>query len=270
MGMDQLWKTNMSKNNPDKSDSRPVIVLNGRDSTNQQQLGTLLATISQLTGCLNGANMFRDPAEGTPLDGGVKSSIEGTIIRALTCIDDILGEKTRWKLGEESKAATQTTELLTEQINLTRAHAQLMADENKPHRKYKPALAKVGSGDWIAILGSVDDLHNSIVGVGTSPQSALDAFDALFVGVIPERYFNWLQAVEDSVKRGEKPPSLTQYEQQQQVDQNRNRKTPEASGQGEDPSPDREGTGSDWDFGGPETGPDRSGNTGPGGLGGPS
>lgn len=249
----------------------PTIFVTSREAITQQQLTLLLHTAQTLTHCLNGGGprSIFDPEgslqkEGTSMDGGVKSALESTVIRALGCMDDIIGDKTRWSVEAHNEMEKRLQEMMVEQTNLAKAQEKLALMQLAPHSRYKPSLIKHVALGWVAFLGSMQDLDNSIFGTGPSPAAALADFDSQFNGEMPERLAQWLRAVEASLEKGEEPPTLTQHEQQQQqVDTNGNQKTDGTEVSGENQGGNCEGAGPDSDSSGAQTGPD--GNPSPGG-----
>jgi hypothetical protein len=229
-----------SVSNPEpENNKRPTIVLQTREVMTQAQVMPILHMVQALVSCLNGPAFMTDETTRKDLDGGVKSAMESTIIRACGRLDAILGEDSRWTISE-----SPVEKYLSTQSALAEAQMKLTQHAMKPHQRHKPALIKMSDGNWCAMLGDVDDLDNAITGIGRTPQEALDAFDGMFTGQIPPALLDFLNAIK------------TKLENEPNLDREGNSNTDGAEETGQNQKPDSEGFGPDEDSGGTEAGPD--------------
>jgi hypothetical protein len=225
--------------NPEPDNKRPTIVLQTREVMTQAQVMPILHMVQALVSCLNGPAFMTDETTRKDLDGGVKSAMESTIIRACGRLDAILGEDSRWTISE-----SPVEKYLTTQSALAEAQMKLTQHAMKPHQRFKPALIKMSDGNWCAILGDVDDLENAVTGIGRTPQEALEAFDGMFTGQLPPALLDFLNAIK------------TKLENEPNLDREGNSNTDGAEETGQNQKPDSEGSGPDEDSGGAQAGPD--------------
>lgn len=183
--------------------------LPNRENITMAQFNSLLGVFIHTANFL----IATDPSktEGGPLDGGVKSSVETTLIKLCNRLDSMLDDESRWGLAIHNSAEAalcgvyeQHAKMLTEQ---TKAYAEI----SSPHHRYKPQLVKMSDGSWLAFAGNPHDIDNALCGVGDSPAMALEAFDALFSGKMPEHLQGWLKAREQALSTGQKPPTVEEF-----------------------------------------------------------
>jgi len=183
---------------------KPTIPIPSREQVTQQQMGALLTSIATL---LPYFHIDHEDWKGGALDGGTKIAVQNTLIGLCERIDSILADAQRWTLDEAQKLETQLGDLYTEHANVLRAQQEQLAYMGKPHVRHGPALFRLADGGWGAILGSLNDLDNSIVGVGGSPAQALEAFDEMFNGRIPSHLQAWIAVREEALKNNLTPPN---------------------------------------------------------------
>ena len=124
--------------------------------------------------------------ESPRLGSEVRLSAESTFIKACEQLGDLMTDNQRWGFDFQldiEKDYREAIALNREYLQAQKKHAQEMAS---PHFRVQPQLLKLTTGDWMAILGSIDNIDNSVVGVGKCPQEALEAFDKMFSGEIPD------------------------------------------------------------------------------------
>lgn len=178
-----------------------------RDLSTQNQLSMLLSVAQCAMNFLTveepDLESGETPKETQDLSGETRLAAETTFIKAMAKIDSILDDKNRWGLDYQLALERQYCEDHYERMQTFReqqialkleqkkALAQKMAAEevSSPHFRYKPVLVQdEDNGQWAAILGDLNDLDHSIIGVGASPAAALRAFDTVFSGGVPEKY----------------------------------------------------------------------------------
>lgn len=227
-----------------KKSKTAQVILPNREVINSAQVGLLLQTVQSLTGCLRDPQVEIGTEPAKELDGGVRTAIEATVINACNRLDNIVTESERW--GMKAQNAIE---------KLYEAQTKLVNESLKPSARYRPKLYSLTHG-WAAVLGDIRDLDNSVCGVGSSPQEALDAFDGVFVGQIAPHLVEWLKQVELAHARGEPPPPFKQQnENQQSVDRQGNSEPKKDEGSGSNSRGDSQSPGSDEDSSRPPGGP---------------
>lgn len=176
---------NPGKSVPAQADK--IFTLPNREAATQAQLNSLLGVFNMTSQFLIAARMqeIQQP-EGGKMDGGAISSAEATIMKVCDKLDEIMDEKARWSLDTQLTLEKALTEAYTENANMLREQAAAYQEARSPHAQWKPKLFKLTeTGQWVAIVGDLQDLDNSLVGLGDNPQQALEAFDELFRGQVP-------------------------------------------------------------------------------------
>jgi hypothetical protein len=143
------------------------------------------------------------------LAGEAHIAAENTFIKACERLDGILGEKLRWGIGYQLRLEDQYNERHEEQIKLLESQRQAEEQRRRsaetvvaPHFRYRPALLKLETDEWLAFLGNPEDLDNAILGLGQNPEAALASFDSAFTGTIAPEIKKWLEQREDSLEKG--------------------------------------------------------------------
>lgn len=148
-----------------------------QDQTTAVQINTLLSTISALRANLTHVEDVDNPRK---LDGGVKCAIEATLIKACAALDSVLEEESRWSLKTQNvlEASLLRTYKLHQQ--LMDRQKQTVDNMELPHRKFPPNLFRLPSGQWVAILGQLEDINTAVFGLGNSPEEAVAAYDQIY------------------------------------------------------------------------------------------
>jgi len=179
--------------------------LPNRDNVTSQQCDTLLQIANLMANVL--AAPQRDlETEGTKLDGGAHTAAAHTFINACAKLDEILHAKDRFTFEPQNLIEAQYFQALKQQTLFTREQTEAIRELNTPHSRYRPDIMKLRDGNWVVVLGPEGDLENSIVGVGTTPQQAIEAFDGVFVGSIPQHLLDYLAAREKAIDTNTPPP----------------------------------------------------------------
>lgn len=180
-----------------------------RDTVTSVQLSNLLGVINSLSYLLTVP--IRDsetniPSSGNPLDGGAKAAVEATVINACGQIDEILKDPSRWKLDWHEHLEYKLGEIYQQQLNFLRAQTAAVEEIRSPHYVYRPTLAQVADGNYLAFMGDQNDLENAVFGVGSSPAEAMRSFDQAFNGQVPEGTMKWY---EEQLKKDNKDDNST-------------------------------------------------------------
>ena len=160
-----------------------TIAAPNKDNATTSQISNLLQIVGVLTACMTAAEDY----QGGKLDGGTKAAISGTIIEVCNRLGQMMGEKSRWDIGEYVGLTNEMKKMYEENTKLIVAQRAAYEDATSPHARYKPSLVKLGNGKWLAIAGDLGNIDNALVGIGDYPEQAVEQFDALFKGkVTPE------------------------------------------------------------------------------------
>jgi len=154
-----------------------------RDAVTHTQLSSLLGAAATMHGMF--VSMTDTDGSGIT-DGGARMAIETTLVEICNRIGDIIGDKQRWSLDSQNSLEAS---LIEAHVAIRRANEMAAA----PHMRFKPKLAQLSDGMWIAFLGDINDLGNAILGLGENPAAAVKAFDMVFEGQVPEHLMKWIQ-----------------------------------------------------------------------------
>lgn len=163
--------------------SQRQIQIPPRELATHNQVATLLGLIGGLYPVL--VSPIRELGKEEPaIDGGVVMAASQTFARACDRLDRIISDESRWQMGEQDalEAATQT--MLQKNITFIETQTEASRSVTRPSFRYRPGLLRV-EGGWAAILGDTSNLDNCVLGVGASPEAALEDFDKKFTGQLP-------------------------------------------------------------------------------------
>lgn len=175
-----------------------------------------------------------EPHTGGSLDGGARMAAEQTLIKACERMDLILDAPAAWSMDGYDGLINHLNGIYTAHHNLLKQQSESIAAVDRPSRRYSPALVKLAPGKWIAVLGLLTDLDNSIIGIGTSPEAALAEFDNTFKGIVSKEILEWASAYAEASEAGTtlpNHPSLnqTQNEPPAPLDNQSNQPSPDAA-----------------------------------------
>jgi hypothetical protein len=162
-----------------------------RDSITAYQVNTLLnIQQSMLAALLQPHREFeKGPQE---LNGEAQTAALATLIHACARLDDILTDKSRWTFEAQNTLESKLTELYQAHINLADVQKQTAREVTSPHFQNNPAIVRLPDGAWAAVLGDLNELDKAVVGVGSTPRKALEAFDSVFEGRWTEEMKQWV------------------------------------------------------------------------------
>lgn len=173
--------------------------LPNRDNVTKSQTDTLLQIASLMANVLVNPQRDFEGTEGTKLDGGAHMAAATTFINACAKLDEIITDKARFNFESQNMIEAQYFQALKQQTIFVREQTETVRELNTPHSRYRPDLRKLSDGNWAAMLGDPRDLNNAIVGVGVTPQQAIEAFDGVFVGSLPQHLLDYLAARENAI-----------------------------------------------------------------------
>lgn len=171
-----------------------TVPLPSREQTTANQVNVLLSAISTLAPFLlvtrpDDSGKF----DGTPMDGGTRTSVETTLIGLCSRLDTIVADQGRWTMDAQNTLEVQLSKLYASHTDVLNLQKEQLEEMSKPHIKHAPQLLRLPTGDWVAILGNIDQPDKSIIGIGPSPQHALEAFDEIFQGQVPDELQQWIK-----------------------------------------------------------------------------
>jgi len=163
--------------------SRPQIQIPPRELATHNQVATLLGIVGSLYPVL--VESVRELGTTPPaVDGGVVMAASQTFARACDRLDRIIGDESRWQMGGQDTLEKEMRALVQKNIDFLEMQTEASRSVTRPSFKYRPGMLRVAEG-WVAILGDIHNLDQCIVGVGASPEAALENFDKVFTGQHP-------------------------------------------------------------------------------------
>jgi hypothetical protein len=163
---------------------RQMLQIPPRDSISSLQIGTVLNALG-LTASLLRSLSDLDEDDDSParqkMSGECKLALETSVIKTCSRLDSLLEDQKRWSIREQDTLEGAQRRVLKQQMDFSKAQTALSKSINTPHYERRPQLARAGDDLWLAIEGDPNDLVSCIVGVGRSPQQAVDAFDHFFL-----------------------------------------------------------------------------------------
>jgi hypothetical protein len=183
----------LSQNKKVKSQQpAPQIHVNSREVVTSQQLSNLLG-VAGFTASFLG-HVYAPDADGNkPPMREAHIAAENTFINALSAIDNIVNEASRWSMETQKFAEDAYKKAIVLNEEFLVAQKRAAEEITKPHSKAHPSLIRMQDGAWLAILGHLEDIDNSIMGVGNNAQEALDEFDESFCGRVGPNTLAWIK-----------------------------------------------------------------------------
>jgi len=230
-----------------------VIPIPSREQVTNLQVSTILSSIATLTPLFHIGN--GDWKEGGGMmDKSTQFSVQTTLIKLCNRLDTIADDEDRWGMKSTGELEKHLTALYTEHAKTLKLQQQQLYYLARPHVRHSPSLYRMRDGSYLAILGSLDDIDNAIVGVGGCPEQALEAFDEMFQGRIPSHLQAWMAVREEAITNNLQPPTKEQYDKSQ-MESSRDRAPDKNEGIGPHDPPDSGDARSDEESGGDQAGP---------------
>jgi hypothetical protein len=233
-----------------------VVPIPSHDQVTQIQIGTVLNAIATMIPLMH---LRHDDIDGGIMDGGTKSAVQSSLITACNRLDEIMKDNSRWGMNKHNELEKQLSNLYHEHTRVLKMQQQQIEYLSRPHARHNPQLGRMRDGSWIAVLGDINDIDNSIVGIGESPAKALEAFDEMFNSGVPAHLLAWIMLREAALKNNQTPPTKKEYDEKQTMDPNGPISTSGPKEAGLDPRGDSDETGPEPDGSGPEMRPPSDG-----------
>jgi hypothetical protein len=185
-----------------KNDKRPVgpqINLQQREMVTRYQMDGLLQVLGMTVSSLGHYLRVPTPEDGPkfePLDPEAKIALENTVIATCDRLQKIMAEDKRWSTEFQDKVEKQYEEALVLQQEVLKMQYDASKEVTSPHFRCRPLMIQLSDGSWMAYLGNLDDLTQSIFGIGRTPEAAVIAFDDAYRGVINPATMQWLREQE--------------------------------------------------------------------------
>lgn len=149
----------------------------------------------------------------TELEESCKTSAEALFLQTCNRLDDLLADTDRWSFKLQDSLEVELQRMYTANTKFLEAQTKAANQINLPSFVYKPSLVRVSDGEWLAHLGDLSDLDNSVVGIGATPEQAVQSFNAIFTGdPLPDHLVTWL--AERELAANTKPVPVKKNENQ--------------------------------------------------------
>lgn len=222
-----------------KESEMPAINIASREIVTRYQIDMCLGAIAT-TGSMLGHYLRVTPEEkqfaAQPECPEVRIALENTITAACARLDKIIGEEARWDMAFQAEVEKNYMQAQEQQNQLARQQYAAAMEITSPHFRYRPTLFRLKDGSWCAFLGDINFMDLGVVGVGTSPKAAIEAFDDAFAGIINPQVLAWCAQREKNLETGTEdgpfPNEQNQNEQSTTVDDERFIDPDQAEGSG--------------------------------------
>lgn len=245
-----------------------TIPIPSREQVTNLQVSTLLSSLATLLPFYRRGSRWDsddDSATVSRIDGGAQMAMETTIVNICDRLDSIVTDQGRWSMEATNNLERHLAMLYTEHAKTLKLQQQQLYYMARPSSRHNPAMLRLRDGSWLAILGRIEDIDNAIVGIGGSPEQALEAFDEMFKGKIPSHLEAWMAVRDEAIQNNLQPPTKEQYDQA--MDQRRNQSPDKPPGTGQQLRSDSDDAGPDSEGSGDESGPSPEGGDRPSGGG---
>lgn len=171
-----------------KNEQRPLVGLPSKEMVTGHQLANLLNAAGVLLRILEGSRFNDDDDEPqvSAIDGGAKMAAEQALVAVCQKVEEITKDHTRWDTTERDALALASMDVLEANRRFLEAQTESAKLVQKPSFRFRPPLMKLAQG-WCAIIGDPNDADNCVMGLGATPQEALDSFDDAFKGAVSEK-----------------------------------------------------------------------------------
>jgi hypothetical protein len=158
---------------PDSGDKKSPVQLTSLNNLErtQQQVQTLLNIASN---CENVLVFETEIGSSVEVEDDVQESATETYLAAHVQLRNIIDDMSRW--GDTDSGEIQTRQLVEGNVNLLKKQQAAIDEQSKPHRRLNCQLRLFQNG-WVAWVGAETPNSDTLHGIGTSPELALEAFD---------------------------------------------------------------------------------------------
>lgn len=149
-----------------------------RDSVTRAQLDALHSVMQNLHPYIMGS-AFRDYHDHPKIDGGVVLSATLTFVNVCSRIDELLADAGRWTTEPHDRLYASIEKVQKAQTDYLEAQAAEAWSHLRPSVQFRPTIANDGT-QFVAYYGDITRPGYSIVGMGATPEAALESFDRAF------------------------------------------------------------------------------------------
>lgn len=216
-------------NSKSRTPRAPQISMSSREIVTRYQIDSLLQVLGMSSSAL--AHFLRISPEGeklTPCETEARISIENTVRATCERMEAILKEESRWSMEFQVEAERKFTEAQNLNNELLAKQRDAAAEISSPHFRYRPTLLRLIDGSWGAFLGDIERMDQGVIGVGKTPQDAIEAFDDAWKGITNAKVLAWAKERESNLENGEdtKPfPQIKNENTETAVDPRKSEKT---------------------------------------------
>jgi hypothetical protein len=195
-------------------------VLPGRETATQFQVGTLMSMMGMAMSALGHLDTSEKCAEA-------RIACESLFISVCERLQQIAEDPDRWDKEFQRKLEAEFQRLIDVQRTAAEASVAVHKAALSPHYLYRPTLARLADGNFIAYLGDDSDLVNALaLGIGDSPMSALEAFDTAFAGKEISPFMEkWLAERQEQIAAGNPPTPFPKIGDNNELDTRDDRET---------------------------------------------
>jgi hypothetical protein len=197
------------------SQNPPQIQLSMREMATQQQVNTCLQIMGMcITACnIKGQNMEYSessiPSAEKALPGEALVAAENTFIKTCERLDSILDDKARWDSAFQQQVEADYKAAIKLNLESLEAQKKASLEISSPHNRLNPTLVRLKTGDWAAFKGDLNS-PTCLVGIGSTAEECLFAFDEAFAGRVTPFTHEWLEKHGVENKHEQNPQVETQ------------------------------------------------------------
>lgn len=167
-------------------------------STIERQVHLLLQTIQSLSMAQQRSIAIDEEGVAIPHspqnDGGATCALEASIIGACARLDTILEDPKRWTTNQNKRVENSLVRMHVEHVRMSEAQKKFVDNCDRPAYHLRPQLVHV-DGQWLAVYGAA--IEGRVVGLGTTPEKAMEDFDKQFRNEKPNPAVNLKDTLAD-------------------------------------------------------------------------
>jgi hypothetical protein len=197
-------------NNEQPQENRQVgaAVMPTREAVTKSQLETLHGIVHILGPYLLARQshwLLDEEATPRKIDGGVAVSAAVTFINVCNRIDEMLADKTRWDTSAHDALYESIAAVQRAQVDYLTAQTEGTKVLQRPSVQFHPTILNDGK-KFVAYYGDIDRVGFSIIGLGNTPEQAMEDFDRAFLRTPREQIMMAADAVAKTKSKPKKEP----------------------------------------------------------------
>lgn len=163
---------------PDGKQPEPVIPT--REVVTEYQIHSLLSVIQAFQPYLLVPHRDWTGEEPPKLDGGTHMAAASAFTVACQKLEDVMNQPKRWDTSTHDLLYDNIAKYQQAQIEFFQAQKRVAEKLERPSYNLQPELRLIEGGRYIATYGDTSVPGRAIIGMGDTPQAALDDFDKAF------------------------------------------------------------------------------------------